>query len=654
LIALKNRQQTFRLFVEHSADLFFIISQAGLILYANPVALHLLDTTLESIIGTDLRFQLHPEDALRFQTFLDLLPGGYARGNSPVRFHIKGGDNKWIFLEALVTRLPGETAGQNLMIQARDISQRKQAEETLQQTVTELTRSNAFLSTLSQVSERLDAAQHSDQVLDTLGHGLDSIGLNCAVTLANPSTRTSKIHYISIKPEILKLLEQQTGVPMHTLEYQTETRPFPKEWELGEPVYFPDLLPLVFSSFRNLPQKTIERFIRLSGIPPFTPLIYLPLKAGNLNLGDLVVWGAGLQKSDTKALSIFASQVAGTLNNARLLEDLHRRAQEAETLSEAAAILTSALDLEQVLERILTQLERVVPFDNVTVILVEGKGACITASRGLQESSQMIGQSFQLENTLLEQAWQEKSPLILADAQTDSRFKHWFGTKTTRGWMGVPLAVRGELIGFLTLDSNQANSYDPSQSKLVEAFANQAAIAIANARLFRQVKSLAVTDSLTGLFNRRHFFELAGREFERSRRYGSSLSLIMWDIDHFKNVNDQFGHLVGDAALQAVAARCRQQLREADLLGRYGGEEFVALLPETNLFSAAQAAERLRSSISNNPILVGDKEVVLSISLGVAEADASCLDLETLISRVDLALYKAKQLGRNCSASYIS
>ena len=173
----------------------------------------------------------------------------------------------------------------------------------------------------------------------------------------------------------------------------------------------------------------------------------------------------------------------------------------------------------------------------------------------------------------------------------------------------------------------------------------QSETALRNA--LEEVERLAITDSLTGLYNHRHLFELAGREFQRARRYQLPLSVMMVDIDEFKRVNDTYGHAMGDQILQGVAECCRKELREVDVIGRYGGDEFVAILPETVLSAACQVGERLRKSIAEKTLNTKAGRITVTVSLGIAVLDDQHLSPESLLDRADQALYVAKQNGRN-------
>ena len=167
-----------------------------------------------------------------------------------------------------------------------------------------------------------------------------------------------------------------------------------------------------------------------------------------------------------------------------------------------------------------------------------------------------------------------------------------------------------------------------------------------NLQLLTDLRQLATTDSLTGLLNRREFFSLAEREFERFQRYRRLLAAIMLDIDTFKTINDRHGHQAGDLVIQTVAEHCRKQLRKVDLAARYGGDEVVILLPETDLHGASGVAQRLLEAIQQSPLAFGEHLLKISISAGVAAGNGTS-SLAALLHRADQALYEAKQAGRN-------
>jgi diguanylate cyclase (GGDEF)-like protein len=162
----------------------------------------------------------------------------------------------------------------------------------------------------------------------------------------------------------------------------------------------------------------------------------------------------------------------------------------------------------------------------------------------------------------------------------------------------------------------------------------------------------ATRDGMTGLWNRHEFVTLAEAETRRAARYRSPVSLLMFDIDNFKSVNDRFGHDVGDRVIINIARVCEAELRAADIVGRLGGEEFAILLPETALAGALVFAERLRAAVAASPICLGDQELRTTISIGVSEKTADDLSVAELLKRADLALYQSKRSGRNCVSSF--
>ena len=208
----------------------------------------------------------------------------------------------------------------------------------------------------------------------------------------------------------------------------------------------------------------------------------------------------------------------------------------------------------------------------------------------------------------------------------------------------LPLVPGKNVIGCLFVWGKEIDELDTPAFSL---FASQIAVAFENARLLEKIQQIAITDDLTGLYNRRGLFEIGRLEIERTRRYNLPLSAIVMDIDHFKRVNDQYSHAVGDQVLRSFAKCVQENTRELDVIGRIGGEEFVLLLPGSNHKSAHRTADRLQNLIAENVTETGFGEIKITVSQGVAEMDSSMEDLNDLVQAADRALYTAKETGRN-------
>jgi diguanylate cyclase (GGDEF)-like protein len=221
-------------------------------------------------------------------------------------------------------------------------------------------------------------------------------------------------------------------------------------------------------------------------------------------------------------------------------------------------------------------------------------------------------------------------------------------TQAPRPMLSVPILREHHLLGLVTAVDPEEGAFSDDDVEALSALAVQAGVAIENARLHRVVERQAVTDALTGLANRRQFYEVLGREYERAQRFGQPVSLILLDIDDFKQINDSRGHLAGDAVLHSVAATLAEVIREIDLAARYGGEEFAVLLPQTGPEGAANLAERLRSEIAARKIRFGTDEIAgVTASFGVAAGPVNEQTQIDLIASADAALYQAKREGKN-------
>ncbi len=208
--------------------------------------------------------------------------------------------------------------------------------------------------------------------------------------------------------------------------------------------------------------------------------------------------------------------------------------------------------------------------------------------------------------------------------------------------IAIPLFVEEKITGFLYIENIPRDYFEN-----FTILASQFAIQYQKVALYKKVQEMSITDSLTEISTRRYFLERFSEEIRRSMRHKSTLPLLMLDLDHFKQNNDKFGHLVGDVILREVAGILKSNLREIDIIGRYGGEEFAIVLAGTGREEAFQAAERIRESIEAGVFKAYDEVVSTTVSIGVSVFPDDGVDVESLIESADRALYKAKETGRN-------
>ncbi|HWC77946.1 MAG TPA: sensor domain-containing diguanylate cyclase, partial [Blastocatellia bacterium] len=240
----------------------------------------------------------------------------------------------------------------------------------------------------------------------------------------------------------------------------------------------------------------------------------------------------------------------------------------------------------------------------------------------------------------------EHSPLTEESAEPGQ------SVSITPGLLEVPIIYRNSTIGTLVVeDDTPGRNWEDEELLMVKTVSDQLAAAISHARLFRQVQTQAMTDELTGLFNHRYFQERLEREMRLADRNGDSVSLILLDLDHLKQVNDSLGHRAGDAALRRVAEIMRGNIREVDICARYGGEEFVVILPQCGSEGAIKVAERIREAIATAPITRIGR---LTASLGVTSYPEVANTKEELIEMADRAMYLAKAAGRNRVETFLS
>jgi diguanylate cyclase (GGDEF)-like protein len=328
-----------------------------------------------------------------------------------------------------------------------------------------------------------------------------------------------------------------------------------------------------------------------------------------------------------------------------------QRARELTELHKATEYLLTTIELEPLLGNILDAVTRAIPEAEKGLLYLMARDT------GQLEMRAIIGYNDERIQSLprekfgyVAKAVEERMPQLVTNAQDDplrSDEGNFDEMRSIRSAIVAPLILKNEVIGALSLESPKEKAFSKDDLRVLVTFAATATAAIRNAQLHGEVQKLALTDTLTNVYNRRGFMELSKREVERARRFGRPLSAIMVDVDHFKEINDTYGHAEGDRILRMVAERLNTNIREIDILGRYGGDEFTIILPETDLFVATNVAERVRRSVAEIPTSIKDETIRVSLSIGVARANPETADLMGLLESADAAMYIAKQAGGN-------
>jgi diguanylate cyclase (GGDEF)-like protein len=212
----------------------------------------------------------------------------------------------------------------------------------------------------------------------------------------------------------------------------------------------------------------------------------------------------------------------------------------------------------------------------------------------------------------------------------------------------LPLLCADEAIGTFTLAATAPNRFNKDVREMLRIIANQVAVSLQNAGMYKRMETMATTDGLTGLTNHRTFQERAADLLERSARHGHKAAVLLTDVDHFKKVNDNYGHPVGDEVLRRVAGVLAGRSRKVDIVARYGGEEFCLVLPDTDAAGAEHFANELRQEIADQVMTSEHGKFRVTISMGVAQFPQDSTERTQLIERADQALYACKEGGRNC------
>lgn len=359
-------------------------------------------------------------------------------------------------------------------------------------------------------------------------------------------------------------------------------------------------------------------------------------------------------QSNVRVFSLLSNQIAIALKNAQLYEEIENKAEELTNLYEASKILNSTLELKEVLRVIMSFTLQITNVETAYLMLTteDEKNLKLEIHSGEKlHPKKNFTLSIHNSSDISALTFIQKKPFLINNLPqeypgTNIEIE---GAENIKSVVSVPLIAQQKIIGVLVIAKEEENAFNQDSLRKLSILGSLFAVSIEKAALYEQTKKLSITDGLTEIYNHRYFQEKLSEELKRSERYKNNLSLIIFDIDHFKIINDKYGHANGDLILKGVVEILKKNFRETDFVARYGGEEFAIILPETEMPGALVAAERARISIAKKSFqLPGKKKKIkVTISGGVAAFPKTAKDKKELIEQADNALYLAKENGRN-------
>lgn len=349
---------------------------------------------------------------------------------------------------------------------------------------------------------------------------------------------------------------------------------------------------------------------------------------------------------DVQTLQTMANQVATSIQKARLYARAQEHLQVMTTLQSVSHAVTGSLVLNDILQNVIGLLKNSFGYSYISIYLLEETVLRLGAELGYPD--EMILYEIPISTGVIGRSVRTKEPQFILDVNHDPAFLR--ASYEVKSEICIPLMKKDLVLGVLNVESKDQNALSEDDMHLLKALAGPLAVAIDNARLHAEMKTMALTDAMSGLANRRAFDEMFRTELLRAQRYSHPLSLIILDLDSFKEFNDQYGHPAGDVRLTEIGEMLRQNVREPDTAARYGGEEFAVILPNTSKRGAIKLAERLCTAAEEKaPYPYHDNRAIAgyTISLGVATFPEDAITMDDLLLAADNAERTAKRLGKN-------
>lgn len=588
---LRQSEERFRLLVENSSDGIYLLAADGLVVYASRAVTRILGHPLDELVGRHLLDLLHPTDRDRASWFFaDILSKpGFAVN---VSYRCLHKDGAFRHLEAVgVNRLDEPGVGA-IIINFRDVTERKRAEQALQES-----------------EERFRAVFESALV------GIARLDLGGRIVDANRALQ-EMFGYV---------LDELRGRPLREFMHAEEAEASARD-------------------FKDLADGTIDhtraerRVIRKDSHPVWVNLTASLVRDGSTRPRFCLAMVENIteRKQAETALQDTNRRLADWVS------ELEQRKREISLLSEMGDMLRACRSPEEAYGVIEPMASQLFPLES-------GSVSVITPGTTLVETVASWGASLGQRLFSVDDCWalRRGRPHLVEQGRSGLICKH-LREPGTHTYICVPMMAQGELLGLLHMAIGEKGRSLETRQRFVMTVAEHIALALANLKLRETLRSQSIRDPLTGLFNRRYMEESLEREMRRASRGRHPVGIIMLDLDHFKKFNDAYGHDAGDALMRLVGSTLQRSIRAEDIACRYGGEEFTLILPEASLVDAAQRAESIRESIRNLNVQHRRQQLGgVTISAGVAIFPDHGPTGDAVIRAADAALYQAKSRGRD-------
>lgn len=402
--------------------------------------------------------------------------------------------------------------------------------------------------------------------------------------------------------------------------------------------------------------KAVNHFMTAQHI---NSILLIPLIAGGEVIGtigcDIINENRIFTPEEISLAEIITNLVAGRIELEKLIMNEKKRATELSMLYETSLAITKPYELSKLHNQIVERATWLLDATAGMLYLKTDKDDVFECKVSYNNQYDPVGTTLKIDQGAVGIVARTLEPFIINDYGNWHDKPDIFSKLTEKfALLSVPVIHQSRIMGVIQILRDPGKpSFTQEEANLLSLFSNQVAITLENSRLLNEVQELAIHDPLTGLFNRRGFAEIAEREIEIFNRFGHPLSLLFIDLDHFKEVNDSHGHAIGDQILIGIANRCKNILRNVDVICRYGGEEIVILLLESDLEVAVEIGKRINNVVKLYPFHTEVGPITQTVSIGVAEYQNYMKNVDSIILNADMALYKAKSNGRDCVVPFL-